>query len=151
MKMRSFAVAVGVAAMLGGCSNIPKGDQGMVIGGVLGGLAGSTIGGGSGRVIATIAGALIGGYVGREVGQHMDREDRARHERAVAESIAHGGRHTWHNPHTRRHGGTVVLREHRSPRGYCREYREWVVIDGREVPAYGTACQQRDGSWRIVN
>ncbi|OGZ05783.1 MAG: hypothetical protein A3C93_00720 [Candidatus Lloydbacteria bacterium RIFCSPHIGHO2_02_FULL_54_17] len=151
MKMRGFAVAVGVVAMLGGCSNIPKGDQGMVIGGVLGGLAGSTIGGGSGRVIATIAGALIGGYVGHEVGQHMDREDRARHERAVAETVANGGRHTWHNPRTRRHGGATAGRYYETPRGYCREYREYVVIDGREVPAHGTACRQPDGSWRIMN
>ncbi len=52
----------------------------------------------------------------------------------------------------------VIYREHRSPAqrymespGRClqeREYRTKVVIDGREVDAYGTACLQPDGSWR---
>jgi hypothetical protein len=33
---------------------------------------------------------------------------------------------------------------------YCREYVRTVTIDGRAVEAYGTACLQPDGSWRIV-
>lgn len=153
MKVRLIAAAIAAVFTLGACGNLPfsKQDQGMVVGGVMGGVVGSTVGGGSGRVLATIAGVLIGGYIGREVGGHMDREDRERHDRAVAETIAGGGRHTWRNPHTHRHGGAVVVREHRSHQGYCREYREWVVINGREVPAYGTACRQPDGSWKIVN
>lgn len=37
------------------------------------------------------------------------------------------------------------------PRNRClqeREYQTTVVIDGKEVEAYGTACLQADGSWR---
>lgn len=34
--------------------------------------------------------------------------------------------------------------------GECREYQSTVVIAGRPQPAYGTACRQQDGSWRIV-
>ena len=156
VKVRKYAVIATLAtALFGGCSGIPKEDQGMILGGVLGGVLGSTIGGGSGQVIATIAGVVIGGYIGREVGQHMDKEDRLRHERAVAEAIANSGHYTWQNPRTRRYGGASALdRVYRNPnhgRGYCREYREWVVIDGREVSAHGTACQRPDGSWRIVN
>lgn len=30
---------------------------------------------------------------------------------------------------------------------YCREYTQTVYIGGRAVEAYGTACQQPDGSW----
>ena len=34
---------------------------------------------------------------------------------------------------------------------YCREYTRTVWIDGRARPAYGVACLQPDGAWRIVN
>jgi len=37
-----------------------------------------------------------------------------------------------------------------APQGECREYQSTVVIAGRPQPAYGTACRQEDGSWRIV-
>ncbi len=33
---------------------------------------------------------------------------------------------------------------------YCREYQSTTVVNGRNVPTYGTACQQPDGSWQIV-
>jgi hypothetical protein len=33
---------------------------------------------------------------------------------------------------------------------YCREYQATTVVNGRQVPTYGTACQQPDGSWQIV-
>jgi hypothetical protein len=32
-----------------------------------------------------------------------------------------------------------------------REYQTEIVIDGQALPAYGTACLQADGSWRIVS
>lgn len=32
---------------------------------------------------------------------------------------------------------------------YCREYTSTVEIGGRPVPAFGTACQQPDGSWKM--
>lgn len=34
---------------------------------------------------------------------------------------------------------------------YCREYSGTAWIDGRARPAYGTACLQPDGAWRIVS
>lgn len=32
----------------------------------------------------------------------------------------------------------------------CREFTRDVTIDGQDVQAYGTACLQPDGTWRIV-
>jgi hypothetical protein len=32
----------------------------------------------------------------------------------------------------------------------CREYQTATIIGGRPQPAYGTACLQPDGTWRIV-
>ena len=34
---------------------------------------------------------------------------------------------------------------------YCREIIMDVVIDGVEQQAYGTACREPDGSWKIKN
>ncbi len=34
---------------------------------------------------------------------------------------------------------------------YCREYQANVNVGGRIEASYGTACQQPDGSWQIVN
>lgn len=46
--------------------------------------------------------------------------------------------------------GQVVPRN--DPNGvYCREYTQPVIVGGRKVSSYGTACQQPDGSWKIIN
>lgn len=34
---------------------------------------------------------------------------------------------------------------------YCREFTRRVVIGGVEQEAYGTACQQEDGSWKMIS
>jgi hypothetical protein len=34
--------------------------------------------------------------------------------------------------------------------GYCREYQSTTIVNNQQVPTYGTACQQPDGSWQIV-
>ena len=51
---------------------------------------------------------------------------------------------------------TVVYRQRaqiipREKSAYCREYTKKIVVDGKEARAYGTACLQDDGSWRMVN
>lgn len=33
----------------------------------------------------------------------------------------------------------------------CREYQSTIMIGGVPQPSHGTACQQPDGSWRVVN
>lgn len=37
------------------------------------------------------------------------------------------------------------------PQAYCREYTSMVMVNGRPVETFGTACLQPDGSWRIVS
>ncbi len=34
---------------------------------------------------------------------------------------------------------------------YCREFTKDIVVGGRVQQGYGTACQQPDGSWQVVN
>ena len=48
-------------------------------------------------------------------------------------------------------GSVSVLRDGRSADGqYCREFLQTVTVGGRSEQAYGTACRQPDGAWRIV-
>jgi hypothetical protein len=48
-------------------------------------------------------------------------------------------------------GSVVATREGTSTSGrYCREFQQTVMIGGRSEQAYGTACQQPDGSWQVV-
>ena len=39
----------------------------------------------------------------------------------------------------------------REQSAYCREYTKEILVDGKEEKVYGTACQQGDGRWRIMN
>lgn len=153
MKIRIMIVPVAIAVVLGGCENMTftKADQGMVIGGVLGGLGGSMLGGGRGSIIGAIAGTFAGGYLGREVGRYMDRQDVTLHEKAVGRTVVYGENSTWSNSQTGHRGRVEAGRHYQTPLGYCREYTETITIDGRPVSAHGTACQERDGSWRIKN
>jgi len=34
---------------------------------------------------------------------------------------------------------------------YCREFTKNIIIDGKKQNAYGTACLQEDGSWKIAS
>ena len=38
-----------------------------------------------------------------------------------------------------------------TPRGNCREYQSTAIINGVAAPTFGTACQQPDGTWRLIN
>jgi hypothetical protein len=38
-----------------------------------------------------------------------------------------------------------------SGQSYCREFQTTIVVDGRPQDAHGTACQQPDGTWQVVN
>ena len=49
-------------------------------------------------------------------------------------------------------GAVSVMRDGYSTSGrYCREFQQQVTIGGRTERAYGTACQQPDGSWQVVS
>lgn len=48
-------------------------------------------------------------------------------------------------------GAVTALREGHTPDGgYCREFQQTVTIGGKQEQAYGTACRQPDGAWKVV-
>jgi len=49
-------------------------------------------------------------------------------------------------------GSVTPIREGHTANGrVCREFQQQITVNGRPQRAYGTACQQSDGSWHIVN
>lgn len=123
-------------------------------GALLGGLAGSQIGGGSGRLWATGAGVLLGGLLGSEIGSSLDNADRAMamqaNQRAYSAPVGETIR--WNNPDSGNYGTVTPLRDGRTSAGaHCREYTQTIYVGGRSETGVGTACQQSDGTWKVVN
>ena len=160
MKLvRNAALGIALIGMveLSAC-NQNKGDKeqlGSLGGAALGGLAGAQIGDGSGQLAATAIGALLGFFIGQEVGASLDKADQLYAERTAdvaLESNPSGQSSTWSNPDSGNSGTITPVRTSYSNSGQpCREYQQTVTIGGETQQAYGTACRQEDGSWRIVN
>lgn len=143
---------------LAGCqqtTGVNKQQAGTLGGAVVGGVLASEVGGGSGRLWATGAGVLLGALVGSEIGASLDRADMIYAERAVqtAHTAPIGETVSWNNPESGHKGSVTPVRDGYSQvsKSYCREYEQTVYIDGHEEVGYGTACQQPDGRWKVVN
>lgn len=156
-KILMMAAAVSTLA-LAGCNTTQgwgtKQGVGTGLGAVAGGLAGSQIGSGSGRMWATGAGVLLGALAGSEIGSSLDSADRMAAEQAArrAYSAPVGETITWNNPNTGNYGTYKPVRDGQTASGrYCREYQQTIVVGGKTQSGYGTACQQPDGSWQVVN
>ena len=157
-KTAAKAVAIGLSTMmLAACAE--QGGQkesiGTLLGAVGGGLAGSQIGGGRGQLLAVGAGALLGAFVGNQVGKSLDRADKLAMQQSTQQALEvgqSGAPVAWRNPDSG-HSGTVTPQpSYETASGtYCREFQQTVTIDGQTQSAYGTACRQPDGSWKIVN
>jgi surface antigen len=122
-------------------------------GAAAGGLIGSQIGHGSGNAAATLAGVLLGGFAGNQLGGMVDDSDRKRanaaEQRAYTAPV--GQQITWNNPQNGNSGTITPVKDGYAANGsYCREFQQNIVVGGQQKQAYGTACQQPDGSWKIV-
>lgn len=147
-----------VLTMLGACAS--TGDRvrdeeaaGAILGGLIGGVIGHQFGDGRGQTAMTVLGATAGALIGGDLARDRALSEQERRAAYLAfESRPSGEAVPWHDPDRDVHGTYTPLRTWRSRTGaYCREYQQVVVIDGREQRAYGTACRQPDGSWRIVD
>ncbi len=128
---------------------------GTVIGAVAGGVAGSKVGKGNGKLWATGAGALLGTFLGSEIGKSLDKADLAYANRAVQQAYEAplNEKISWNNPDSGNYGSYTPVKEGKDNNtGYtCRQYQQTIVVDGQAETAYGTACQQADGTWTLVN
>ena len=157
MKFQRIAIVATAVLALGACQNgqgPDKTDIGTILGGVGGAVAGAQFGHGAGSVAAGAAGALIGAFVGREVGKSLDKADMtaAQSAQSQAHTAPIGEKIAWTNPETGHSGTVTPTRQGTDQSGnQCREYQSTVTIGGKTEQAYGTACRQPDGSWKVVN
>lgn len=141
--------------VLSGCATMgEKEGIGTVVGAGTGALLGSTLGDGDGQVVAVAIGTLAGAIVGSQIGKSMDITDRMAMERNAQYALENTRTNTqteWRNPDTGNYGSIVPVETYQTAGGqYCREYVQEVVVAGERQQAYGTACRQPDGTWKIV-
>ncbi len=130
-----------------------KTTGGALLGAGLGGLAGSKFGGGSGKGVTTVLGVILGGLLGGSAGASLDRADQAALESTTQRALETAPSNQpvqWRNPDSGHYGTVVPVRTYQQESGiYCREYQQTIVVGGQTQQAYGTACKQPDGSWRV--
>lgn len=140
----------------GGNPNQPvsKGDVGTLLGAVGGAYLGSKVGKGDGRLVGVAAGTLLGAALGRSVGQSLDKADMGYHESAAQRALETGQpgeRFPWQNPESGHSGMVTPSNYYQNAQGqYCREYTQQVMVGGHAEEAYGHACRQPDGQWKLV-
>jgi surface antigen len=151
-------VAPLVLIVTAGCADMqthPKTTAGTVAGAGTGALVGAQLGAGKGQLVTTAIGTLIGALLGSEVGKSLDRADRLEMEQSTQRTLEHepvGQSATWRNPDSGNYGTVTPMRTFESAGGQqCREYQQTITVGGRTEQGYGTACRQRDGSWKIAS
>lgn len=102
------------------------------------------------EVVGTIAGADIGGAVGRAL---TDRD------RNMIEELTQRGLETgvsgktlwWTNERSGNHG-TITPQPNFDigDTGPCREFQQTINAGGETATGYGTACRDKDGTWRLA-
>ena len=156
MTLKGMLAAALVALFTAGCAQQGYGTKqtvGGLGGAALGGLLGSQFGSGTGQLAFTAAGVVLGGLVGSEIGRSLDDADRMRMDRANRQASAApiGQSITWNNPDSGNYGTVTPTRDGTAQNGdYCREFQQTVTVGGRTETAYGVACRQADGTWRVV-
>lgn len=130
-----------------------KEESGTLLGALGGALLGSAITNDSSVGVAL--GTLAGAYIGRDLGRSLDEADQQRMydtTQGALETGASGTASTWYNPDNNNRGSVTPQPSYENTEGqYCREYQQSVTIGGQVETAYGTACRQPDGTWKIVN
>ena len=154
-----FAATVAIVLALAGCESGGNGPGtketfGTLGGAALGGLLGSQVGSGSGRLATTAIGALLGAYAGNSLGKSLDRADRQYASQAQQKAYQAPMKQpvAWNNPKSGNSGSITPVREGKntSTGEYCREYETTISVAGKSEKAFGTACRQPDGTWRIL-
>ena len=146
------ALVVASAACTGPYAPGPKTQVGAAAGAAAGGLIGAAAGG---EAEGIIAGVLLGGLLGGALGNALDNVDREYAQKNAyfgLENTPSGTTSEWVNPDSGHSGSFTPVRTWKDAEGdYCREFQQSISVGGKTERAYGTACRQPDGTWRIVS
>jgi surface antigen len=163
IRMRKIIAVAALGLVVAACTQ-PGGAQpgefgvnkttgGTLIGAAAGGLVGSQFGGGAGKGVATLLGVLAGGFIGSQVGKSLDQADLQYANQTTQQALetAPSGRSmAWRNPDSGNQGTITPRPAYASGNTQCREFQQTITVGGQTQDAYGTACRQPDGSWKIV-
>ena len=149
-------LVVASALVLAGCSGQgQKQTGGSLVGAAAGGLLGAQFGSGTGKLVGTALGVLAGAWLGSEVGKTLDNADKAAMRQSsqyALEATKTGHTSDWSNPDSGNSGTVTPTKTYQTAAGeYCREYQQTVTVGGKTQDAYGTACRQADGTWKVKN
>ena len=137
--------------LVSGCAT--KMETGTVVGALTGGALAYGLGQDSSKKeLWTVLGIGLGAMIGQNIGKQLDERDRylmAQTFEHTMEKAPTNSTGQWQNPDTG-HGGTITPTNTIVTNGTpCREFTQTVSIGGKMQEAYGTACRQADGSWKI--
>jgi len=151
-----LAVALLLLLIVSGCAPTtgPKESTGTLLGAGTGALLGAQVGSGRGTLVAVAIGTLAGALMGQEIGRSLDRADQIAMQQNAQYALEYTPTNSstpWRNPDSGNSGQITPVETYQTAQGqYCREYRQTVWIGGEQQQAYGTACRQPDGSWKII-
>lgn len=158
-KTLTSLVALSLILSLSACN---KQESGTLIGAIAGAAVGSSVGGhghgrrghGGGNAFAMIVGAMAGAAIGSSIGKSLDRADQIAMQQTSQHSLESSQSGTvskWHNPDSGHYGSITPQPGYKNNKGkYCREYQQTITVGGKTETAYGTACRQPDGAWKII-
>ena len=148
MFVKKLVPAAMAIALLAGC--VSTSQEATKNAETVGGRIPSTYGNASGKVASSGTGPLLGAFIG---GAAIQPSDAAAAEAAAKRAYAApiGDKVGWTNPATGHYGSLTTTREGYNNAGqYCREFHQTVTTRSQTELAYGTACKQADGTWKIV-
>ena len=141
--------------LLTGCAGTyNKATTGAALGAITGGALAYGLGKDSSKKdLWLIAGAAAGGLIGNNIGAKLDERDRLLLGETLQQTMEHGPTNSvgsWSNPDSGNSGTVTPTQTMISANSQpCREFQTTVNIGGELSQAYGTACRQADGSWKI--
>ena len=147
-------ILVGLVSLplIGGCAS--KMQTGTALGALTGGALAYGLGQNSSKKeLWTVLGIGLGAMIGQSIGQQLDERDQylmAQTFEFAMEKAPTNETAKWENPDTGVGGSVTPTKTYSTTEGTpCREFTTTVSIGGQTEQAYGTACRQADGSWKI--
>ena len=163
--MRKILVSLFCVATLAACAQpggqgvAPPGETGTnettegPEGGGTGGPASAPPGQDAGKPAAPLSGVILAGVLSGPAGAALDQADEAALDHTTQNALETKPTNQpvqWANPDTGHYGTIMSVRTYQPhPGNLCREFQQTVVVGGQRQQAYGTACRQPDGVWKI--
>jgi surface antigen len=144
--MQTDAYGNPIGGQYGGGSMVAP-AAGALGGGAISGLACSQLGKGNGKTAIVGACSMLGGITGLLMGLQYSQQ------RQVAQAYQNP-RVPLQQPQAMQDEGVLRMGKTFSDPStgeYCREFQHTAKVSGKTQKLYGTACQQPDGTWKVIS